>query len=607
MLRAGSCGMKQVSDSIEYPLGQPMPGTKWVVHGKLGQGGMGIVLDVMKARLIPGAMKVLHPSFARMPEFADRFLEEVKVTAQLQHPNIVQVLDFDRLANGAPFMVMDRLRGRTLRAALRETRQRGKTWTPANTYAVAAQVCEGLSRAHSHPRAIVHRDIKPENIYLHRPEGGLDSVVKVMDFGVAAIVGQRDRTQIGTPRYMAPEQLRGDRVLPQTDQYALALVIYEMLTGRLPWNVDVRDVSAMAKVHLSVPPAPASTFRAWLPPRVDAAILKALSKDPGARHESVHGLIFELRALQRLERFSDATTDAHSTDPMVGTLADGYAVVREEPEMIGPVLQSLEDQMASIAEVGNGIDVDMPMSRASVEARAEVLGRSPAGDAPAMYATPSRSHAVSLRISERGAAPYHARVAPGHSGSQGAETPMTGESVAGLPDAAPGDPAHRPRLRRIRAGTIVAACGIAALVGAVATNGRRWRPDLPARTGIEMTRDGLPTMDSAHTQGTRAGSEAVGTPVIPTPRDLKLDATEPASQATGATEKEASATRAASQAGATFGSSADPTRKISTSPGSVGTGGNRSEALTPVSAMRMARPAPPASNPLHGKPLYEQF
>jgi serine/threonine-protein kinase len=180
--------MKQVSDSIEYPLGQPMPGTKWVVHGKLGQGGMGIVLDVMKARLIPGAMKVLHPSFARMAEFADRFLEEVKVTAQLQHPNIVQVLDFDRLADGTPFMVMDRLRGRTLRAALRETRQRGKTWTPANTYAVAAQVCEGLSRAHLHPRAIVHRDIKPENIYLHRPQGSLDSVVKVMDFGVAAIV-----------------------------------------------------------------------------------------------------------------------------------------------------------------------------------------------------------------------------------------------------------------------------------------------------------------------------------------------------------------------------------------------------------------------------------
>src|SRR5580658_4228948 len=125
--------MKRGSDSIEYPLGQPMPGTKWVVHGKLGEGGMGIVLDVVKARMIPGAMKVLHPSFAKLPEFADRFLDEVRVTAQLQHPNIVQVLDFDRLRDGTPFMVMERLRGRTLRAALRETRERGQSWRPAIT------------------------------------------------------------------------------------------------------------------------------------------------------------------------------------------------------------------------------------------------------------------------------------------------------------------------------------------------------------------------------------------------------------------------------------------------------------------------------------------
>ncbi len=600
--------MKQVSDSIEYPLGQPMPGTKWVVHGKLGQGGMGIVLDVMKARLIPGAMKVLHPSFARMAEFADRFLEEVKVTAQLQHPNIVQVLDFDRLADGTPFMVMDRLRGRTLRAALRETRQRGKTWTPANTYAVAAQVCEGLSRAHLHPRAIVHRDIKPENIYLHRPQGSLDSVVKVMDFGVAAIVGQRDRTQIGTPRYMAPEQLRGDRVLPQTDQYALALVIYEMLTGRLPWDVDVRDVSAMAKVHLSVPPLPASTFCAWLPQRADAAILKALSKDPGARHESVHGLVFELRALQRLERSSDATTDAHSTDPMVGTLADGYAVVTDDPEAIGHMARSLEDQIASIASLGGAGAVDVPMSQASVETGPHGLGQAPVGDAQARYATSGRSAASSLRISEQAAAPYHARGAPGHSGSQGAETPMTAESAAGFGHAAHADSPQRPRLRRIRAGTIVAVCGVAVLVGTVATNGQRRRADPPVPT--EMMRDGLPRMDSSNTRGMRAGSETqdpAGTLALPLPRDLEHDAVEPAPQPMGATEQGASATMTASPLGATFESSAGPPRKVPTSSGPVGTGGNRGETMTPVSAIRTSRSAPPPSNPLHPKPLYEQF
>jgi serine/threonine-protein kinase len=317
--------------SIEYLIGQPMPGTKWVVRGKLGQGGMGIVLDVVKEQLIRGAMKVLLPPFAKQPEFAAKFFEEVKVTARLQHPHIVQVLDFDRLSDGTPFMVMERLRGRTLRAALRETRQRGKLWTAANTYAVAAQASEGLYRAHSHEPSIVHLDVKPENIFLHRTEASFDSVVKVMDFGVAAIVGERDRQIIGTPRYMAPEQVAGGDVSPQTDQYALALVIYEMLTGRLPWDVNVRDAKALGEAHRYAAPAPPSHFCPWLPSRMDAALLKALSKDPRARHETLHGLMFELRGLQRIGD-RPATGDANTTDPMVGTLAEGGAFVREEDD-----------------------------------------------------------------------------------------------------------------------------------------------------------------------------------------------------------------------------------------------------------------------------------
>ena len=193
----------KATTSIKYTIGEPMPGTKWVVRGTLGQGGMGVVLDVVKARLIEGAMKVLRPPFAKLPEFASRFLGEVEVTARLQHPNIVQLLDFDRLKDGTPFMVMERLRGRTLRTALRETRQRGKLWTAANTYAVAAQVAEGLYRAHSHVPSIVHRDIKPDNLYLHRTASNFESVVKVMDFGVAAVVGECDGRGIGTVRYLS--------------------------------------------------------------------------------------------------------------------------------------------------------------------------------------------------------------------------------------------------------------------------------------------------------------------------------------------------------------------------------------------------------------------
>ncbi len=314
--------------SVEYAVGEPMPGTKWVVRGKLGQGGMGIVLSVEKAGLIRGAMKVLLPSFAKQPEFAQKFFGEVKVTSRLQHPSIVQVLDFDQLADGTPFMVMERLRGRTLRAALRETRQQGKLWTAANTYAVAAQAAEGLYRAHSLEPSVVHRDVKPENIFLHRREASHDSVVKVMDFGVAAVVGDRDRQNIGTPRYMAPEQMDGGEVSPQTDQYALALVVYEMLTGRLPWDVNLNDRKALAEAHRHAAPTPPSQFCPWLPPRMDAPLLKALSKDPRARHGTLHGLMFELRGLQWIGDRPGMAGDLDTTDP--GPLADG-GVVREEP------------------------------------------------------------------------------------------------------------------------------------------------------------------------------------------------------------------------------------------------------------------------------------
>ena len=316
--------------SIEYAIGEPMPGTKWVVRGKLGQGGMGLVLSVEKAGLIRGAMKVLLPPFAKLPEFAAKFLAEVKVTARLQHASIVQVLDFDQLADGTPFMVMERLRGRTLRAALRETRQRGKFWTAANTYAVAAQAAEGLYRAHSLEHSIVHRDVKPENIFLHRREASHDSIVKVMDFGVAAVVGDRDRQTMGTPRYMAPEQMDGGEVSPQTDQYALALVVYEMLTARLPWDVNMQDRKALAEAHRHAAPTPPSRFCPWLPARMDAALLKALSKDPRARHDTLHGLMFELRGLQWIGDRPGMTGDANTTDP--GALAEGGEVVRDEPD-----------------------------------------------------------------------------------------------------------------------------------------------------------------------------------------------------------------------------------------------------------------------------------
>jgi serine/threonine protein kinase len=464
--------------SIEYRVGEPMPGTKWVVRGKLGQGGMGLVLDVVKAEWIQGAMKVLLPPFATVPEFAARFLDEVKVTATLQHANIVQVLDFDRLPDGTPFMVMERLRGRTLRAALRETRHRGKAWTPANTYAVAAQVCDGLYRAHSHTPSIVHRDVKPENLFLHRAEGSLESVVKVMDFGVAAVVGERDRRAVGTPRYMAPEQLSGDGVSPQTDQYALGIVLYEMLTGRFPWDVDLRDPSALAEVHLGVAPAPPSRFCSWVPERVDAAILKALSKDPAARHESVHGLMFELVGLQWAgDQSSTGSTDANSTDPMVGTLADGIGVVREEHDtqqgFSSPPLEGSSLEVPGLTELPEiSVEID---AEASGAAHASTASRG-AAKSPADKATASStSEGDSAEAVAAARAPMRKPALA--AGLQPVDTPMTGESGKGV--------SISRGVRRMGAvGVVISAAAAALLIAAAMARSSR-APSLGRSTPIE--------------------------------------------------------------------------------------------------------------------------
>jgi eukaryotic-like serine/threonine-protein kinase len=385
--------MAQQAESIQYQVGAPMPGTKWVVRGKLGQGGMGVVLDVVKQGVLKGAMKVLHPCFAQVPEYAARFLDEVKVTAQLQHPNIVQVLDCDRLEDGTPFMVMERLRGRTLGAALRDSRTRRKSWTPANIYSIAAQVAEALSRAHSHALAIVHRDIKPENIYLHRPAGSLDAVVKVMDFGVAAVVGQRDRAHIGTPRYMAPEQLRGGRVTPQTDQYALALLVYAMLTGRLPWNFKAGDLGAIVEAHTRIPPSPPSKFCGWLPACAEGAILKALAKDPSERHESVHGLVFGLRALEEADPNPAAAMDPQTTVPWMGTLADGFATTHGEPDTVAQLSapHAEDGEVADVPEAGEPSSYSVQFSEV------------PAAAGPLEQQQPAGPQLARLRLRRRGA------------------------------------------------------------------------------------------------------------------------------------------------------------------------------------------------------------
>jgi len=283
------------------PLGALVPGTDWVKRCVLGSGGMGVVLGVEKDPGIRGAMKVMHPDLANRPEHFARFLQEARMMVALRHPNIVQVIDAGRFPDGTPFVVTEWLEGRTLRASL----SKHPTGLPAIVvWEINRQLCAGLHRAHCHtvkdaPTPIVHRDVKPENIFLQKQELA-EPGVKLLDFGVAQLMDGSDdlRSTAGTLAYMAPEQLRGERVTPRTDLYATTLVLYEMLTGRLPWDIDYSDYDQMISAHRSLAPIPPTRFAPWLPPQVEALVLRGLAKDPSERPPSVQVLAQELFELQ---------------------------------------------------------------------------------------------------------------------------------------------------------------------------------------------------------------------------------------------------------------------------------------------------------------------
>ncbi len=285
-----------------------VPGTKWKLVREIARGGMGVTWEVWKEPGIRGVMKMILPDLVMRAGYVKRFFEEVKILTHLNHPNIVQVFDFDTLEDGTPFFVMERLEGKTLGAALLSTKGGGRVRKalPARiAYEITRQTCEALYRAHSfQPKGVIHRDIKPENIYIHHPSFG-EPVIKLLDFGVAAFEeAARDAGPVGTPRYMAPEQLRCERITPKADLYAMGLILYEMLVGRGPFD-DLADAVSpndralvLANAHLKETPPPPSHFAPWIPKTVDRLVLEALDKDPEKRPYNAYAFATKLFELQ---------------------------------------------------------------------------------------------------------------------------------------------------------------------------------------------------------------------------------------------------------------------------------------------------------------------
>ena len=266
----------------------------------VGTGGMSSVFKA-RDRLLERqvALKILHEHYVADPEYVERFRREARAVAQLAHPNIVTVIDRGE-QGGRQFIVFEYIDGENLKQVVR----REGPLPVREAVELALQVARALGYAHE--RGIVHRDVKPQNVILNE-----DGRAKVTDFGIARSLDVDGVTQtgtvLGTSDYIAPEQAQGQSVDAQTDVYSLGVVLYELLTGELPFRGE--GFVAVAMQHVSEPPPSVLDRRGDVPPRLDLAIRRAMAKRPEDRYASMDDFVGDLEAsLRELDGYGDERT-----------------------------------------------------------------------------------------------------------------------------------------------------------------------------------------------------------------------------------------------------------------------------------------------------------
>jgi serine/threonine protein kinase len=303
--RAATIHAARRSEQIFSALSDALPGTvldgKYRIAEKLGAGGFGTVYRGEHVFLHhPVAIKDFRPSVGHGSlEGLDRFRREGISACRINHPNAVSVLDFDVSAGSLAYLVMELLHGRSLADELRVVR----TLPPRRVAQIAAAVYDALAQAHA--VGIVHRDIKPSNVFLHQARG--EEQVKVIDFGIAKLLDGEDAdlarvtlagTLVGTPAYMAPERLLSLEYDGRADVYSAGVMMYEMLSGRLPFETRKGEYWSVARMHLVEAPPPLGSVSRGVPPELEAIVERTMVKEPEERPRAAE-VAAALRALAR--------------------------------------------------------------------------------------------------------------------------------------------------------------------------------------------------------------------------------------------------------------------------------------------------------------------
>jgi tRNA A-37 threonylcarbamoyl transferase component Bud32 len=403
---------------------------------KIGEGGMGAVyraVDEMLDREV--AVKAIRPELARDPEIVERFRAEAKILARVHHPAIATIYSFFH-DGGELFLAMEYVRGRTLSAVLAAAG--ALPWRRA--VPLLSTALEGIEQAHR--AGIIHRDLKPDNLMLTE-----DGALKVMDFGIARVPGSNHLTRtgllIGTLRYVAPEQIRGEEVDRRTDLYALGVVLYQMLTGRVPFEGPTDF--AILKAQIEDPPAPPRSLVPEIPEGLERIVLKALEKSPDARFQTAGELRAALAGLGSLplgKRDEDLPTLVLPPRPAAARVpASPETIETDRPRLPAtPPPAVVAPAVAAPAAPGTSY---RPVGRKGWKLPAIAAGLVLAAVAAALLVGEHRESGLADIPSQRVAAP--APAAPGPAPVQ-TETSTTATAV---PVTQPPRPAPAPERREI--------------------------------------------------------------------------------------------------------------------------------------------------------------